>query len=53
MLERPGGTLARYFADEVIAGPGAFVVSFARREDYPDRMREKLLRELAVQLVAR
>ena len=43
--------LARYFADEVVAGPGAFVVQVAAPEEYPEQMRRKLLRELAVQMV--
>ena len=51
VLQRPGTALDTYFLEEVIAGPGAFVVTVARPEDYPDRMREKLLRELAVQMV--
>lgn len=51
VLQSPGQDLARYFADEVIAGPGAFVVTVGAPEDYPEKMRQKLLRELAVQLV--
>ena len=35
-----------YFATEVIRGPGAFVESAPRQEDYPAAIRRKLLREL-------
>ena len=35
-----------YFATEVIRGPGAFVESAGRQEDYPAAIRRKLLREL-------
>jgi Protein of unknown function (DUF1194) len=35
-----------YFRTEVIRGPGAFVESAPRQEDYPAAIRRKLLREL-------
>ena len=35
-----------YFATEVIRGPGAFVESAPRQQDYPAAIRRKLLREL-------
>jgi hypothetical protein len=38
--------LLDYFRTEVIRGPGAFVESAARQEDYPAAIRRKLLREL-------
>lgn len=38
--------LTRYFRDEVIRGPGAFVEVAPRQVDYPQAIRRKLLREL-------
>ncbi len=38
--------VARYFRDEVIRGPGAFVEVAPRQVDYPGAIRRKLLREL-------
>jgi hypothetical protein len=38
--------LARYFRDEVIRGPGAFVEVAPQQVDYPPAIRRKLLREL-------
>lgn len=38
--------LARYFQDEVIRGPGAFVELAPRQVDYPAAIQRKLLREL-------
>ncbi|WP_103258100.1 DUF1194 domain-containing protein [Tabrizicola aquatica] len=38
--------LTRYFRDEVIRGPGAFVELAPRQIDYPQAIRRKLLREL-------
>lgn len=38
--------LTRYFRDEVIRGPGAFVEVAPRQTDYPQAIRRKLLREL-------
>ncbi|MCX7286361.1 MAG: DUF1194 domain-containing protein [Rhodobacterales bacterium] len=38
--------LSRYFRDEVIRGPGAFVELAPRQVDYPSAIRRKLLREL-------
>ncbi|MBA3911442.1 MAG: hypothetical protein C0524_16590 [Rhodobacter sp.] len=38
--------VARYFRDEVIRGPGAFVELAPRQVDYPPAIRRKLLREL-------
>ena len=42
--------LTRYFEDEVIVGPGAFAIRADSFEDYPDRIRRKLLREVTKQL---
>jgi Protein of unknown function (DUF1194) len=39
--------VARYFRDEVIRGPGAFVEVAPRQVDYPPAIRRKLLRELS------
>ncbi|MEM9855402.1 MAG: DUF1194 domain-containing protein [Pseudomonadota bacterium] len=39
------GDLTGYFFENVIAGPGAFLVSADGYEDYPYKMRQKLLRE--------
>lgn len=38
--------VARYFRDEVIQGPGAFVELAPRQVDYPPAIKRKLLREL-------
>ncbi|MCU0825925.1 MAG: DUF1194 domain-containing protein [Tabrizicola sp.] len=38
--------VARYFLDEVIRGPGAFVEIAPQQVDYPPAIRRKLLREL-------
>lgn len=38
--------LVRYFRDELIRGPGAFVEIAPRQTDYPQAIRRKLLREL-------
>ncbi|MEM1237997.1 MAG: DUF1194 domain-containing protein [Pseudomonadota bacterium] len=40
------GDLTGYFYENVISGPGAFVVTADGYADYPDRMRQKLLREV-------
>lgn len=40
------GDLTGYYFENVITGPGAFVVTADGYADYPDRMREKLLREV-------
>lgn len=41
--------LTGYFYENVIAGPGAFVATANGYADYPDRIRQKLLRELTRQ----
>lgn len=40
------GDLTGYFYENVITGPGAFVVTADGYADYPRRMRQKLLREV-------
>jgi hypothetical protein len=38
--------LVRYFQEELIRGPGAFVEVAPRQTDYPEAIHRKLLREL-------
>ena len=45
--------LANYYRDNIIMGPGAFVVSANSFDDYPERIREKLIRELTKQFAAK
>jgi hypothetical protein len=40
-----------YYHNEVIRGPGAFVESAPRQEDYPAAIRRKLLRELQAPMI--
>ncbi|MEM9438291.1 MAG: DUF1194 domain-containing protein [Pseudomonadota bacterium] len=40
------GDLTGYFYENVITGPGAFVITADGYDEYPDRMRRKLLREV-------
>jgi len=42
--------LTWYYRDHVIAGPGAFVVTASGFDDYPRRIRQKLLREVSAQI---
>jgi hypothetical protein len=44
--------LDRYFAEEVITGPGAFVMPVDSIADFPDAIRRKLLREIGRPLLA-
>jgi hypothetical protein len=44
--------LDRYFAEEVITGPGAFVMAVDTIADFPDAIRRKLLREIGRPLLA-
>lgn len=44
--------LTAYFRENVITGPGAFVIPANGYGDYPDRMRRKLIRETASALSA-
>ncbi len=46
-------TLARYYQDYVIQGPGAFVEAITDYADYESAMKRKLLRELGVLEVSR
>lgn len=45
---QPG--LTDYFRENLISGPGAFAVTADRFEDYPRRIRQKLLREITKQV---
>lgn len=48
-IEASEPELTAYFYENVIVGEGAFVVSARSFEDYPDRIRKKLLREVTHQ----
>ena len=50
VIETSDADLTAYFWENVITGSGAFVVTAAGFEDYPKRIREKLIREVAKQL---
>ncbi len=45
-IEASEPDLTAYYYENVITGEGAFVVTAQRFEDYPDRIRRKLLREV-------
>lgn len=45
-IEASEPDLTAYFYENVILGEGAFVVTAANYQDYPDRIRRKLLREV-------
>lgn len=48
-IEESEPELTAYFFENVIVGEGAFVVSASGFEDYPERIRKKLLREVTQQ----
>lgn len=48
-IEQSEETLTEYFFENVITGEGAFVVTATGFDDYPDRIRLKLLREVTDQ----
>lgn len=48
-IEQSEPGLTAYFFENVIRGEGAFVVTANSFEEYPDRIRRKLLREVALQ----
>nr|WP_321249257.1 DUF1194 domain-containing protein [uncultured Ruegeria sp.] len=48
-IEESEPDLTAYFFENVIVGEGAFVVSAAGFDDYPERIRKKLLREVTQQ----
>ena len=43
--------LTGYYNDHVIAGPNAFVMTAQSFQDYPDRIRRKMIREVSKQIV--
>jgi Ca-activated chloride channel family protein len=45
--------LTEYFWENVILGDGAFVITANSYEEYPARMRRKLLREVTKQISGR
>ncbi|MEO0771892.1 MAG: DUF1194 domain-containing protein [Pseudomonadota bacterium] len=47
VIEGAEPDLTAYFRENVISGAGAFVITANSYEDYPDRMRRKLLREVS------
>ncbi|GFE63282.1 DUF1194 domain-containing protein [Litoreibacter roseus] len=49
-IEETDGNLTEYYRNFLITGPGAFAMTAATYEIYPDRIRQKLLRELTKQL---
>lgn len=48
-IEESEPELTAYFFENVIVGEGAFVVSASGFEDYPEKIRRKLLREVTQQ----
>lgn len=51
-IEQSEPDLTAYFYENVIRGDGAFVVTAASFDDYPARIRKKLVREVARQTAA-
>lgn len=49
-IEESETDLTAYFWENLIVGEGAFVVTANRFEDYPDRIRMKLIRETTAQI---
>ncbi len=52
VIETDEEDLTGYYWENVITGPGAFVVTANGFEEYPKRIRQKLVREVAQQLSA-
>jgi Ca-activated chloride channel family protein len=50
VIENEGDDLTGYFWENVIMGEGAFVVTANGFEEYPERIRRKLIRETTLQL---
>lgn len=50
VIEGAEPRMTEYFWENVITGPGAFVFTANSYDDYPERMRQKLLREVTKQL---
>ncbi|MGR3314529.1 DUF1194 domain-containing protein [Roseovarius indicus] len=53
VIEGAEPRMTEYFWENVILGPGAFVITANSYAEYPARMRRKLLREVAKQISAR
>ena len=53
VIEGAEPMMTEYFWEHVITGPGAFVITANGYDDYPARMRRKLLREVAKQVSGR
>jgi Ca-activated chloride channel family protein len=51
-IEESEPDLTAYFYENVIHGEGAFVITASGFEDYPDRIRRKLMRETTRQTAA-
>ncbi|WP_299192275.1 DUF1194 domain-containing protein [uncultured Litoreibacter sp.] len=51
-IEQSDKTLTEYYQDNLIVGPGSFAIRADNFQDYPDRIRLKLLREITKQLSA-
>jgi Ca-activated chloride channel family protein len=51
-IEADEADLSAYFRKDVIFGPGAFAVAADDFQDYPARIRQKLLREITKQLAS-
>lgn len=49
-IEETDQGLTAYYESDLITGPGAFAVRAAGFEDYPDRIKRKLLREVTKQV---
>lgn len=52
-IETDEKALAEYFRDHVIAGEAAFVITATGFDDYPEKIRRKLIREVTKQIAAR
>lgn len=52
-IEASEPDLTAYFFEHVIEGDGAFVVTATHFEDYPEKIRKKLLREVTLQTARR
>ncbi|MEP2531802.1 DUF1194 domain-containing protein [Shimia sp.] len=50
VIETDDSDLTAYFWENVITGSGAFVVTANGFEDYPERIRQKLVREVTIQV---
>lgn len=51
-IEESDGGLATYYEEHLITGPGSFAERAAGFEEYPEKIRRKLLREITKQVAA-